>query len=176
MPTKLANVQVHPQFRHRLRELRERAGLSLRALGALSNYSHSYLHDLERGVKQPTADTAARLDGALSADGQLTTLVTSQLATLAPPAPPVVDARYGVDAGLRFAPDWHQGIDNATGLWRWNARGRGVLRDVGFSAALFITPAMRWLTSPSGEQPTGTGDRLVGPPDIDAIAGADGET
>jgi transcriptional regulator with XRE-family HTH domain len=66
-------VQIHPQFRHRLHELRQAAGLSLRELGKLASYSHSYLHDLERGVKQPTAATAARLDDALSAGGVLST-------------------------------------------------------------------------------------------------------
>jgi hypothetical protein len=47
--------------------------------GAASNYSRSYLHDLETGVKQPTIDTGARLDGALSDEGQLSTLVTARV-------------------------------------------------------------------------------------------------
>ena len=166
---KPVDVQVHPQFRHRLRELRERSGLSLRALGTLSSYSHSYLHDLEKGTKQPTADTAVRLDQALSADGQLATLVTARLAEPTPKARPRIDGRHGADTGLDFPADWRQGIDNASGLWRWNVQRRGLLRDVAFSATAFIAPAMRWLTTPFDEQPVGTGDWLVGPPDVDMI-------
>jgi hypothetical protein len=124
---------------------------------------------LEKGVKQPTADTAARLDTALSADGQLTTLVTVRLIDLTPPTPHVAAGPRGADAGLEFAADWPQGIDNATGLWRWNVQRRGLLRDVAFTATAFLPPAMRWLTAPVDEQPAGTGDRLVGPPDVDTI-------
>jgi len=52
---------------------------------------------------------------ALSADGQLTTLVTVRLTDLAPPAALLVAGPRGADAGLEFAADWQQGIDNATG-------------------------------------------------------------
>jgi len=167
--SKSVDVEVHPQFRHRLRELRQRAGLSLRALGAASNYSHTYLHDLEKGLKQPTADTVARLDAALSADGQLTTLVTTRLAVPAPVPTTVKGGRVGADAGFEFASDWRTGVEIATGLWRSNVDRRGLLRDAAFSAGAFVSPAMRWLTSPLDEQPVGDGDRLVGPPDIDTI-------
>jgi transcriptional regulator with XRE-family HTH domain len=162
-------VQVHPQFRYRLHELRQAAGLSLRELGKLAHYSHSYIHDLERGVKQPTAATAARLDDALSAGGMLSTLVTVAVAALLP-GPPVPVTRARADTGLEFAPTWRQAVDTATGLWRRNVQGLDVLRMVGFSAAAFLAPAIRWLTSPLDEQPVGRGTRLVGPPDVDTIS------
>ncbi len=61
-------------FGQRLAELRAERGLSLRQLGDVVHYSRSHLHDLEHSVKQPTASTAARLDEALSAGGQLAAL------------------------------------------------------------------------------------------------------
>jgi hypothetical protein len=126
------------------------------------------LHDLEKGLKQPTADTAARLDAALFADGQLTTLVTARL-VVATSTPTIRGTRYGTDAGFEFAPDWRSGVEIATGLWRSNVQRRGPLRDAAFSVGAFVSPAMRWLTSPLDEQPVGDGDRLVGPPDVDTI-------
>src|SRR5262245_19055444 len=93
------HVQVHPQFRQRLRELRQAAGLSLRELGKLAHYSHSYLHDLERGIKQPTAATASRRDDALSAGGMLSTLVTVPVTALLPPPPVPVSSRNLIDTG-----------------------------------------------------------------------------
>jgi transcriptional regulator with XRE-family HTH domain len=169
MPQPAERLQVHPQFRHRLHELRQAAGLSLRELGKRANYSHSYIHDLERGNKQPTAATAARLDAALSAGGLLTTLVTVSVSALLPPRPAAAGSRSSPDLGLEFAPDWRQAVDTATGLWRWNVQRRDPLGTVGFTAAAFLAPAMRWLTSPLDERPVGYGERLVGPPDVDTI-------
>jgi transcriptional regulator with XRE-family HTH domain len=163
-------VQVHPQFRHRLCELRQAAGLSLRELAKLAHYSHTYLHDLERGIKQPTAATASRLDDALSAGGMLSTLVTVPVTALLPPPPMPVSSHNLVDTGLEFASDWWQAVDTATGLWRQNAQGHHVLPTVGFTATAFLAPAMRWLTSPLDEQPVGRGARLVGPPDVETIS------
>jgi hypothetical protein len=46
---------------------------------------------------------------------------------------------------------------------------RHLLREVGFSAAAYMTPAMRWLTSALDDRPSGDGERLVGEPDIEMI-------
>jgi transcriptional regulator with XRE-family HTH domain len=164
------HVQVHPQFRYRLHELRQAAGLSLRELAKVAHYSHTYLHDLERGVKQPTATTASRLDDALSAGGMLSTLVTVPVTDLLPPPPVPISTRNVAGTGLEFAPDWRQAVDTATALWRRNVQGLDVLRMVGFTAAAYLAPAMRWLTSPLDEQPVGLGKRLVGPPDVDTVS------
>ena len=59
------------EFGHRLRELREQAGLSLRQLGDRAHFSRGYLWELEAGKKRPSRETAARLDSALVADGRL---------------------------------------------------------------------------------------------------------
>jgi transcriptional regulator with XRE-family HTH domain len=169
MMPQLPDIQVHPQFRLRLRELRTAAGLSLRALGARCNYSHSYLWELETGAKQPIASTAARLDDALAADGRLATLVTAR-----PPLPTRLSADSDTvppdaDDGLQFAPNWRTGVDLATGLWRWSVQRRELLGRLTFTAAAFLAPAMRWLVSPLDERPIGHGDRLVGAPDVDLI-------
>jgi transcriptional regulator with XRE-family HTH domain len=157
------DVQVHPQFRHRLREFRTAAGLSLRALGQLVSYSHSYLWDLEAGNKLPTPQTAARLDAALAAGGNLATLVTLR----ATPTPEL--SAPSADRGLEFPSDWRQGVDAATELWRWSLLRRELLRGVAFTAATFLPPAVRWLTATLDDAPTGCGDRPVGSEQIDGI-------
>src|SRR5947207_1725029 len=62
------------EFHERLRELRRQAGLSLRQLAQSTNYSRSYLSELETGIKRPPPETAERLDEALSAGGGLLAL------------------------------------------------------------------------------------------------------
>jgi len=81
----------------------------------------------------------------------------------------VSPAVSGAAAGLEFAPDWRQGVVVAKELWLGDMQRRDALRQVGFSATAFITPAMRWLTSPLNENPAGEGNRLVGEPDIEMI-------
>jgi transcriptional regulator with XRE-family HTH domain len=157
-------VQVHPQFPHRLRELRVAAGLSLRALAAQVNYSASYISELERGTKRPTRETAARLDSAFAADGHLSTLVTAALPQV-PGGVEITDA----GGGLEFPTDWRRGIDVAAGLWRWTVLRRDRLRGGAFTAAAYLPPAMRWLIGALDDTPTSHGDRLVGLPDVDAI-------
>ncbi len=77
-------------FGEALRALRARRGLSLRRLGAKVNYSHGYLHDMERDRKLPSPEVAARLDQALGGQGQLARLA----GRLRGPAPePEPDAR-----------------------------------------------------------------------------------
>lgn len=83
---------VDPHFADTLRRLRVERGLSLRDLARLAHHGKSYLHDLETGRKQPTADTARRLDEVLDAAGGLTTLVTAPAAAAAIMAGEEVDA------------------------------------------------------------------------------------
>jgi transcriptional regulator with XRE-family HTH domain len=64
------------EFRHRLRELRQHTGLSLRELAKATSYTFGYLSELERGVKQPSPQAARRLDDALHAGGELVDLAT----------------------------------------------------------------------------------------------------
>ncbi|MEU6562595.1 helix-turn-helix domain-containing protein [Nocardia nova] len=54
-----------------MRTFRERRKLSLKALGALTVYAPTSLNNLERGVRPPTTEMAARLDDALQAGGAL---------------------------------------------------------------------------------------------------------
>lgn len=67
---------VDPRFPARLRQLRQQRGLSLRALCALTHFGKSTLSELENGVKAPSPDTAARLDAALGAGGELAAMAT----------------------------------------------------------------------------------------------------
>lgn len=49
----------------RLKHIRERKGLSLRALGKASNTSHSFIADIEAGRSKPSIDTLMALARAL---------------------------------------------------------------------------------------------------------------
>ncbi|MEV1289040.1 helix-turn-helix transcriptional regulator [Micromonospora sp. NPDC049679] len=71
----MARTIVDPRFGDTLRRLRNDRALSLRELARQAIYGKSYLHDLETGLKQPTAETAKRLDEALQATGELARLV-----------------------------------------------------------------------------------------------------
>jgi transcriptional regulator with XRE-family HTH domain len=69
-----------PPFAEELRRLRAQHGLSLRELAARVHHGKSYIHELETGLKPPTAAVAARLDDTLGAHGRLT-------GALKPPVP-----------------------------------------------------------------------------------------
>src|ERR1043166_2355434 len=72
-----ASTAVDPRFPAMLRSLRQRAGLSLRALATASSYSRSYLWDLEADHKHPSPAVAGRLDATLAAGGALAALVVA---------------------------------------------------------------------------------------------------
>ncbi len=80
----MRRVAVDPRFPARLRELRQQRHLSLRDLGRLAVYSHTYLWEFEKGIKAPTADVAVRLDDALDADGELARMVVDTWTPLTP--------------------------------------------------------------------------------------------
>ncbi|RSM46788.1 DNA-binding protein [Actinoplanes sp. ATCC 53533] len=160
---------VDPEFGRRLKGSREQAGLSLRRLGQKIHCSHGYLWDLEAGTKRPSVAVAVLLDNALCAGGELSALVREVSAdTDVRPVGRVSDA-VQVPVGLEFAPDWRYGIDVAVKLWQGDMQRRDLLHGVGFSATVFLPPAMRWLMSPLDERPTGRGERLVGQPDVETV-------
>lgn len=68
---------VDPRFSLRLRQLREARGMSLRDLARLTYFGKSTLSELENGRRAPSNETAARLDRALEASGELEGLVTA---------------------------------------------------------------------------------------------------
>jgi transcriptional regulator with XRE-family HTH domain len=71
----MARTIVDPRFPTRLRQLRQARGLSLRELARTAYVSKSLLSELENGRKQPTLATAAAVDRALDAAGQLAGMV-----------------------------------------------------------------------------------------------------
>lgn len=167
-------VIADPNFGFRLKELREERGLSLRRLGQQVHCSHGYLWDLEAGNKRPSLPVASLLDAALGADGRLSAMVYEVSADSKPPSSIKVTYDDSVSSGLEFAPDWRHSLDIAVDLWRGDMQRRHVLRRAGFSAAAFLAPAMRWLTSPLDEKPFGPGERVVGEPDIEMVRGITG--
>jgi transcriptional regulator with XRE-family HTH domain len=58
-------------FGSTLRHVRKLRNLSLRGLSELVRYDWSYLSQIERGIRRPTAKLAAACDRALDADGRL---------------------------------------------------------------------------------------------------------
>jgi transcriptional regulator with XRE-family HTH domain len=67
----------------RLKRIRERKGLSLRALGKASNTSHSFIADIEAGRSKPSIDTLMALAKAL---GVSLVELTGDIAVADPPA------------------------------------------------------------------------------------------
>jgi transcriptional regulator with XRE-family HTH domain len=152
-----------------MRQLREQQRLSLRQLGLKVHCSHGYLWDLETGGKRPSVSVVALLDASLGADGELSAMVTELSADSDELSATALSDAGSLSLGLEFAPDWRHGIDVATELWRGDMQRRHLLRGVGFSAAAYMTPAMRWLTSTLDHRPAGSGERLVGRPDIEMV-------
>ncbi|MFY1674637.1 UTRA domain-containing protein [Plantactinospora sp. WMMB334] len=77
-------------FARLMRELRQGQGLSFRRLAKIVHYSHTYLWDIETGIKQPTPHVAEALDRGLNANGRLAQLVAveSQVVYVANTSPP----------------------------------------------------------------------------------------
>ncbi|MFF3854018.1 UTRA domain-containing protein [Micromonospora sp. NPDC002575] len=71
-------IVVDPSFPLVMRQLRQEQGLSFRRLARVVHYSHTYLWDIETGIKQPTMHVAKDLDKGLRADGRLAGLVTER--------------------------------------------------------------------------------------------------
>ncbi|GII22840.1 helix-turn-helix domain-containing protein [Planosporangium mesophilum] len=162
-------VAVVPGFGVRLRELREQRGLSLRQLGLQVHCSHGYLWDLEGGGKRPSASVATLLDAALGADGQLSAMVSEASADSGDQTVDVGDTDGKAARGLEFAADWRHGVAVAAELWQADMQRRDLLAGAAFSAAAFVTPALRWLTWRLDEEPVGRGERVVGEPDVETV-------
>ncbi|MFY1689246.1 UTRA domain-containing protein [Plantactinospora sp. WMMB782] len=63
-------------FARLMRQLRQEHGLSFRRLAKIVHYSHTYLWDIETGIKQPTPHVAEALDRGLCANGRLAQLAS----------------------------------------------------------------------------------------------------
>lgn len=79
----MSRAFVDPRFGAEMRRLLDEHGMTYRALAARTYHGKSYLQELATGKKQPTVDTARRIDDALGANGAL-------LACVAAPTPAVV--------------------------------------------------------------------------------------
>jgi GntR family transcriptional regulator len=78
---------IDPEFARFMRELRQKKCLSFRQLAKIVHYSHTYLWDIETGIKQPTPHVAEALDKGLNANGQLTRLIAVEEQLLGPEDP-----------------------------------------------------------------------------------------
>lgn len=144
-----------------LRRMRDDRGWSLRTLGVATTYDYTHLSNVERGRAACSRDLAVRCDEALGAHGALLSAFDAHM-------------RHGTPAavltdGLEFAPTWQGSVEVVAGLWRGDMERRQFVRGATFSAGAFLAPAMRWLTAPLDEQPTGRGHHDVDEPDVDTI-------
>jgi hypothetical protein len=73
------------------------------------------------------------------------------------------------DLGLQLSATWTETVAISTSLWRADVQRRRFLAGAVFTSAALPASALRWLTSPRAEPPTGSGRRRIGQADIDAI-------
>ena len=73
------------------------------------------------------------------------------------------------DLGLQLPVAWTETVEISTALWRADVQRRRFLVSAVFTSAALPASALRWLTSPSADAPSGSGPRRVGRADIDAI-------
>ena len=116
---------VDPRFGTRMRQIRERRGLSLRDLERPTLTSKSTLHKIETGVSRPTPETVRLIDDALQAGGELMAMVHPHRGVPAG------------EAGLRPAPPLE-----ATQAARRRVDRRHVLAEGAFVAGMAVNPEM----------------------------------
>lgn len=73
------------------------------------------------------------------------------------------------DLGLDLSTGWPETVAASTALWRADVQRRRFLASAVFTSAALPASALRWLTSPPAEAPSGSGLRRVGQAEIDAI-------
>lgn len=106
-----------PSFGEALRGLR--GHLSLRAAAQLAHISKTYLDELEKGVKQPSRETAASLDEALGGNGLLLQLVDCA------PTLPAVEQAAVLQRGLADALAAGPMTDATLDEWEWTVARHG---------------------------------------------------
>ena len=73
------------------------------------------------------------------------------------------------DLGLSLPTSWTETVAVSTALWRADVQRRRFMANAAFTAAAVPASALRWLTSPPADAPSGHGVRRVGQGDIEAI-------
>lgn len=146
-------------FGQALRRWRKLRGHSLRGLGALMNYSHVYIWEVEQDRKQPLANFTAACDRYLDTGGQLIAIATSRRETSS--------AEEVTDGGrLEFPTDWVEGVGTVTSLWRHDAHRRKFLRNITFASTGLLAPIQNWLEDPDESAPV---ERVSEPPTTDSV-------
>jgi transcriptional regulator with XRE-family HTH domain/tetratricopeptide (TPR) repeat protein len=121
-----------------LKRWRLQRHLSLRRLADLTNYTHVYLWEIERGTKPPQSDLIARCDRVLAAGGQLIKIAAAARA---------ISEEVGDETlGLVFAADWSEGIATVTNLWRFDVGRRRFIRNAVFASTALAAPVQQWLS------------------------------
>ncbi|MFI9488813.1 helix-turn-helix domain-containing protein [Promicromonospora sp. NPDC052451] len=150
------HVSVDPGFGAYLHSLRDERGWSLRRLGKRVNCSHGHLWDMEHGRKQPSLRVAALLDEALDAGGQLAAMVRA--------ASPGDGGLVAAVSSIKSS-----SLEGALDLWALDLQRRDLHTATTFNAAVFLVPALRWLTAPATPTAAANGPRVVGMPDVEMV-------
>jgi hypothetical protein len=72
-------------------------------------------------------------------------------------------------ASLEYAATWSESVGYSLDLWRLDTERRDFLASAAFVAGAHAVPVLRWLVGGDLEEPTGTGQRLVGMPEVEAV-------
>jgi len=123
---------------------------------------------------QPRAQTVQLIADALGAStGRTVTL--ADIGMVVGLSEPVVRAAQTpasaniAPASVEYPATWSQSVGYSLDLWRLDTERREFLVGAAFVAGAHATPVLRWLIGGDPEEPTGTGQRLVGMPDVEAV-------
>lgn len=74
-----------------------------------------------------------------------------------------------ITASVEYPDTWSESVDCSLDLWRLDTERREFLISAAFVAGAHATPVLRWLVAGEPDEPVGTGQRLVGMPDVEAV-------
>lgn len=119
---------------------------------------------------RPRPRTAQLIADTLAA-GLGESLTIADIGMASPPADS--QSRAGAEsaaaASLEYSGTWSASVGLNLDLWRLDTERREFLIGAAFAAGAHATPVLRWLVGGEPEEPTGTGNRLIGVPDVEAI-------
>jgi hypothetical protein len=70
---------------------------------------------------------------------------------------------------LEYPATWSESVGYGLDLWRLDTERREFLVSAAFVAGAHAVPVLRWLVGSDADEPAGTGQRLVGMPDVEAV-------
>jgi hypothetical protein len=75
----------------------------------------------------------------------------------------------GAADSVGYPATWSASVGSGLDLWRLDTERREFLVSAAFVAGAHAVPVLRWLVGGDADEPAGTGQRLVGMPDVEAV-------